>query len=137
MVALNVISQPTNAIVEFDLIIKIRKYKRFHEGHHFILMAMKVYDILGRDMDFFIRECARLFHDKLLGGHLSFSFCIQFFKQCVSITLQHALTLGIERKIVLMDDAYFRPIITIRCHNLHGSDIRGAMREIASYHERD
>ncbi len=134
---MSVISQPTNAVVEPSFITKIRKYKRFHEGHHFILMAMKMHDILGRDIDFFIRECACLFHDKRLGGHLSFSFCIQFSKQCVSITLQYALTPGIERKIMLMDDVCFRPIITIRCHNLHGSDIRGAMGEIASYHERD
>ncbi len=57
--------------------------------------------------------------------------------QCVSIALQHALAFAIERKITLAGDAYSRPPITIRSHDLHASDIRGAMGEIASYHERD
>jgi hypothetical protein len=50
-------------------------------------MAMEVHGAPGRDMDHFIREYGRLFHDRQLGGHLSLSFCIQFFKQHVSITL--------------------------------------------------
>ncbi len=81
----NVINQPTSATMELNAIAKIRKYKRFHEGHHFILMVMEVHDALGRDMDRFIKESACLFHDRQLGGHLSLFFCIQFFKQCVSI----------------------------------------------------
>jgi hypothetical protein len=66
--------------MELNAIAKIYKYKGLHEGHHFILMAMEVYGAHGRDMDHFIRECACLFHDKQLGGHLSLSFCIQFFR---------------------------------------------------------
>jgi hypothetical protein len=38
----NVISQ-TRVIVKLSAIIKIRKYRRFHERHHFILIAMKVH----------------------------------------------------------------------------------------------
>jgi len=38
--ASSVISRPTIAVVKLSAIIKIRKYKRFHEGHHFISMAM-------------------------------------------------------------------------------------------------
>jgi hypothetical protein len=100
-------------------------------------MAMKVQKTPRRDMDHCIKECACLFHSRRLGSHLSLSFCIQFFRQRVNITLQHALTSIIERKITLMGDACSRPTITIKSHNLHASDIRGAMGEIASYHERD
>jgi hypothetical protein len=64
-------------------------------------------------------------------------FCIQFFKQCVSIALQHALAFAIERKIELVGDVSSRPPIIIRSHNLHASDIRGVVGEITSYHERD
>jgi hypothetical protein len=80
MVAMSVISRLTSAIVELNVIVKIRKYKEIHEGHHFILMAMEVHGALERDMDHFISECACLFRDKISKGHLSLFFCIQFFK---------------------------------------------------------
>jgi len=83
----NVINQLTNVVVEFSAITKICTYRRLHEGHHFISMAMEVHGTLGRDMDHFIRECACLFHDKQFGSHLSLSFYIQFFRQHVSIVL--------------------------------------------------
>ncbi len=105
MVASNFISQPTGVVVEFNAIVNIRKYKRFHEGHHFILMAMDVHDTLGCDMDHFIRECAHLFHDRQSSGHLFLFFCIQFFRECVSISLQLALTFVIKSKIMLAGDA--------------------------------
>jgi hypothetical protein len=89
------------------------------------------------DMDHFIRECAHLFHNRSLGDHLSLSFCIQFFKHCVSIAFQRPLVSIIERKIVLAGDACFKPSITIRSHDLHASDIRRGVGEVASYHERD
>ncbi len=76
----NVISRSTSAIAKLSAIVKIHKYRGFQEGHHFTPMAMEVHNTPKRDMDRFIRECARLFHDKCLGGHLSLSFCIQFFK---------------------------------------------------------
>ncbi len=95
---LSVISQPASGVAKLNVIVKIDKYRKFHDGHHFILMAMKVHNTPERDMDPFIRECVRIFHDKQLGGHLSLSFCIQFFKQRVNIALQHALTSTIERK---------------------------------------
>jgi hypothetical protein len=44
-------------------------------------------------------------------------FFIQFFRQCVSIVLQHDLISIIERKIVLVGDVYSKPPITIRPHN--------------------
>jgi hypothetical protein len=50
--------------MELNTIAKIYKYKRFDEGHHFILMAMQVHGALGCDMDYFIRESGRLFHDR-------------------------------------------------------------------------
>ncbi len=77
------------------------------------------------------------FHDKQSKGHLSLSFCIHFFKQHVSISLQHVLAFVIERKIALGCYAYSRPPIIIKSHHLHVGDIKGAMGEIASYHERD
>ncbi len=52
----SVISRSIGAIVELNAIIKICKYRRLHEGHHFILMAMEVHGRLGRDMDSFIME---------------------------------------------------------------------------------
>jgi hypothetical protein len=42
--ASNVISQPAGLTTGLSTITKIRKYLRFHEGHHFILMATKVHD---------------------------------------------------------------------------------------------
>jgi len=65
------------------------------------------------------------------------SFCVEFFKQCVSIALKCLLTSVIEKKITLASDTYSRPPITIRSHDLHASNIKGAMGEIASYHKRD
>jgi len=83
--ASNVINQPTCVTTRLSTITKIRKYRRFHEGHHFILMAMKVHGTPRHDMDPFIREHARLFHDRQLKSHLSLLFCIQFFMQRVNI----------------------------------------------------
>jgi len=88
-------------------------------------------------MDRFIRECARLFHSRQLGNHLSLSFYIQFFKHHVNFAFQRALAFAIERKFALAGDACFRFPIIIKSHDLHVGDIKGAMREIASYHERD
>ncbi len=44
---LNVINQPTITIAKPIAIAKIHKYRTFHEGHHFILMAMVVHGTLG------------------------------------------------------------------------------------------
>jgi exosome complex RNA-binding protein Rrp42 (RNase PH superfamily) len=41
--ALNVTNQLTSVMAERRTIVKIRKYKGLHEGHHFIPMAMKVH----------------------------------------------------------------------------------------------
>jgi hypothetical protein len=135
--ALSVISQLTNVIVKLSTIVKICKYRMFHEGHHFISMAMDVHDTPEHDMDHFIKECARLFHDRQSGGHLSLSFCIQFFKHHVSITFQCILTFVIKKKITLASDVCSRTPIIIKFRNLHVGDIRGAMDEIALYQERD
>ncbi len=65
------------------------------------------------------------------------SFCVQFFRRHVSIAFQHALAFIIKRNIALVGDARSRPPIIIRFHNLHTCNIREAMDEIASYHEKD
>jgi hypothetical protein len=137
MVALNVISWPIGAIVEFNTVTKICKYNGLHEGHHFIPMAMEVHGTPGSNMDCFIRECAHLFHDRWSWSHLFLFSCIQFFRQHVNIVLQHALVFAIERKIMLASDVCSRPPITIRSHDLHAGDIRGAVGKIDFYHERD
>jgi hypothetical protein len=62
--AMSVINQPVYVIAKFSAIVKIRKYKRFHEGHHFIPMAMEVHDAPEHGKDHFIKECVRLFHDR-------------------------------------------------------------------------
>jgi len=78
-VVLNVISQPSNTIMKLSAIVNIYKYRRLHEGHHFISMAMEVHGTPKRYMDCFIKECAHFFsHNKRLTSHLSLSFCIQF-----------------------------------------------------------
>jgi len=76
--ASNVISQLANAAMELNAIVKIHKYKRFHEGHHIIPMAMEVHGAPKRDMDRFIKECVNLFHDRRLGGYLSLFFTFNF-----------------------------------------------------------
>jgi hypothetical protein len=63
-VALSVISRLVGVIAKLSAIIKIRKYKGFQEGHHFILMAVEVHNALGRGMDCFIKKCAHLFHNR-------------------------------------------------------------------------
>jgi hypothetical protein len=123
--------------MELNAIATIHKYKGFQEGHLFILMVMEVHDVPRCDMNYFIMECARLFHNKQSKGHLSLFFCIQFFKQQINISFQRVLTSVIKRKITLAGDVCFRPPITIKFHDLHVSDIKGAMGEITSYHERD
>ncbi len=123
-VALSVISQLVGAIAKLSAIAKICKYKGLHEGHHFISMAMEVHGTPKRDMDRFINECVRIFHDRWSKGHLSLSFRIQFFRQCDNIVVQRALASIIKRKIMLIGDACFRPPITIRSHDLHVDNVR-------------
>jgi hypothetical protein len=76
MMALSVINQPIGAVVELSAIAKFHKYRGFHERHHFIPMAMEVHGIPRHDMDHFIKECARLFHNRQLRGHFILVFCI-------------------------------------------------------------
>jgi hypothetical protein len=59
---------------------------------------MEIHCAFGGDMDNFIRECARLFHDKRSRDHLFLSFCIHIFKQHVSIVFQHALASTIKKR---------------------------------------
>ncbi len=42
--ASNVINRPINVVAKLNTIAKIRKYKGFHEGHHFIPMAMELHN---------------------------------------------------------------------------------------------
>ncbi len=64
-----------------------------------------------------------------------FVLCIQFFKQCVSVTLQCDLAFVMKKKIALTRDVCSRPLIIFRSHDLH-CDIRKAMGEIASTMKR-
>jgi hypothetical protein len=68
-VSSSVINQPIGTIAEPSAIVKIHKYKRLCEKHHFIPMATMVQSASERDMDRFVKECAYLFHDKQLEGH--------------------------------------------------------------------
>jgi hypothetical protein len=136
-VVTSVINQPIGVAMKFNTIVKIHKYKGFHDGHHFILMAMEVHNTLGCDMDCFIKEYVCLFHDRWLGGHLSLSFYINFFKQLVNVVFQCVLAFAIKRNIVLVGNVCSRPPITIRYHDLHVSDIRKVVGEITFYHGKD
>jgi hypothetical protein len=64
-------------------------------------MAMEVHGTEERGMDRFIKKCFCLYHDRQLKGHLSLYFCIQFFKQRVSIAFYRALASIIKKKIAL------------------------------------
>jgi hypothetical protein len=64
IVASNVISQPTCAATKFKAIVKIHKYRGFYEGRYFISMAMEVHGAHKCDMDRFIKECVRFFHNR-------------------------------------------------------------------------
>jgi hypothetical protein len=59
-----------------------------------------VHGALGYDMDRFIRDCAHLFHDRQLRGHLSLFFCTKFFRQCVNIVSQCVLASIIEENSI-------------------------------------
>jgi hypothetical protein len=131
------VSKLTCVIVKLNTITNICKYKWLHEGHHFIPMAMEVHGALGCDMDCFIKECAHFLRNRRSGRHLSLSFYIQLFRQCVNIILPRVLASTIERKIVLASDVCSKPPIIIRSHDLHVGDIRGVVGDIISYHERD
>jgi len=74
----SVINQPTNVVAKLNVITNIRKYKGLHEGHHFISMAMELHNAFRCDMNHFIKECARLFHDRQLKNHLSLFFAFNF-----------------------------------------------------------
>jgi hypothetical protein len=51
-----------------------------------------------------LRNVLVFLHNRQSRGRLFFFFCIQFFKQHVNITLQHALTFAIEKNITLVRD---------------------------------
>jgi hypothetical protein len=59
--AMNVIIRPRGVVAKLNAITKIHKYRRIHERHHFISMAMEVDGAFWHDIDCFIRECASLF----------------------------------------------------------------------------
>jgi hypothetical protein len=61
---MSVISQLASVAMELITIVKICKYRRLHEGHHFILMAMEVHGAFEHDMDCLIKECVRIFHNR-------------------------------------------------------------------------
>ncbi len=81
MVAMSFISRLTGLTAKLNAIAKIRKYRNFHEGHHFILMAMEVHDAPQSDMDRFIKKHVLVFSliNKREVIYLCF-FCIQFLK---------------------------------------------------------
>jgi hypothetical protein len=118
-------------------LLRSESIEGFMRGTIFILMALKVHDTFKHDMDCFIGDYACFFHDRWSWGHLSLSFCIQFFRYYVNIVFQPALTSTIEKMIVLASDPYSRPPITIRPHDLHVGNIRGVVGEITSYHMKD
>jgi hypothetical protein len=64
MMALSAITRPIGAIVKVNAIAKIHKYRGLHERHHFVLMTMEVHDTPEHVMDHFIKEYARLFHNR-------------------------------------------------------------------------
>jgi len=64
IVATNVINRLASAIAKLNTIVKIYKYKEIHEKHHFIPMSMNTHGTPRCNIDCFIRECVRLFHNR-------------------------------------------------------------------------
>jgi hypothetical protein len=62
--ATSVNSQPIGLAMELNATNKICKYRKFHEEHHFIPMAMEVHNPSGHDKDHFIMECVYIFHNR-------------------------------------------------------------------------
>ncbi len=77
---MNVTTWPIGAITKLNVIAKIRKYKKLHEGHHFIPIIVEVHNVVKHYMNRFITKCAHILHDRQSGDHLFLYFCIQFFK---------------------------------------------------------
>ncbi len=88
-------------------------------------------------MDCFTKRCAHFFHYRRLKGYLSLFVCIQFFRQHVYITVQHALVFTIKKKIALASNACSKPLIIIKSNDLHADNIRRPVGEMTSYHERE
>ncbi len=61
MVAMSVISQLAGPTPKLNTIARIYKYRKLHERHHFILLAMEVHGAPGNDMDRFIKEHVLIF----------------------------------------------------------------------------
>jgi hypothetical protein len=130
-VVLSVINQLACAIAKLSDIAKIYKYIGLCEGHHFISMAMEVHNSLGHDMDRFIKECVCLFHDRVIYPCL---FAFNFSNNMLIFFLTCFFAFVIEKKITLAGDACSKP--PIKSHDLHVGNIKGAVGEIASYHNR-
>jgi hypothetical protein len=64
MVVTIIISWPADVATKLSAIDKIYKYRKIHEEHHFIPMAMEMHNAPRRDMDCFIKESIRLFHGR-------------------------------------------------------------------------
>jgi hypothetical protein len=132
--ALNVISQLASVATKLNIITKICKYRGFHEGHHFILMAMEVH--LGVIWVISSRNVPIFF--TINNQKVNYIYLFAFFlRQYVNIVFQHALASTVERKIVLAGDVCSTPPIIISSHDLHVGDIRRVVGQIASYHKRD
>jgi len=63
-VATSVISRLASVVTKLSAIVKICKYRGFHERHHFIPMAMEMHGAHGCDMDHFIKERVCIFHNR-------------------------------------------------------------------------
>jgi len=134
IIIMSVINWPRGAVAKLNAIVKICKYRKIHERHHFIPMTMEVHDALWHDIDCFINECAHLFHNRRSSGHLFLSFYIQVFKKHFNIVFQHVYPL-LHRERLVGGDACFRLSITIRCYNLHVGDMKRDVGDIVSYHK--
>jgi hypothetical protein len=119
--------------MKFSATIKIHNYRRLHEGHHFIPMAMVVHNTPRH----FIKECVCLFHNRRSGGHFSLYFCIQFFKQCISIILQCALASTIENWLHSWEMFILNLLLLLDFTICMQETLEGLWGEIASYHKRD
>jgi len=97
--AMNVINQPKNVVAKFNAIAKIHKYRRIHERHHFISMAMEVHGALWHDVNHFIKECACLFHNRESKEIIYFCFLKFNFLKNILILFFSMFNLYIERKI--------------------------------------
>ncbi len=137
MVATNVINWLIGVIAKFNAIVKICKYRKFHERHHFIPMAMEMHDTPECDKDHFIKECVHLSHDRWSRSHLSFFFAFSFSSRMLVLFFNMIWPLLYKERLLWWEMFFLDLLLLLNLMILLVGDIRGAVDEMVPYHKKD